>query len=110
MSFVHLHVHSEYSLLDGASRIKDLVKRAKDFDMPALALTDHGVMYGAVNFSNAAKGPGTKGIIGGELTAAGPGGADRHSRDANATGLVALCKDMTGYQNLVKLVSRGFSE
>jgi DNA polymerase-3 subunit alpha len=109
MSFVHLHVHSEYSLLDGASRLKDLVKRALQYEMPALALTDHGVMYGAVNFFNAAKGSDLKAIIGCELYVT-KNRHDRTSRDANSHGLVALCKTKEGYENLVKLVSRGFSE
>ncbi|MBC7542441.1 MAG: DNA polymerase III subunit alpha, partial [Candidatus Sericytochromatia bacterium] len=110
MSFVHLQVHSEYSLLDGASRIADLVKRAKGFEMPAMALTDHGVMYGSVGFFNKCKAAGIKAIIGCELYVARGARTDRSSRNANATNLVALCKTKEGYQNLVKLVSRGFSE
>jgi DNA polymerase-3 subunit alpha len=109
MSFVHLHVHSEYSLLDGASRLKDLVKRAQKHAMPALAVTDHGVMYGAVNFFNAAKGSDLKAIIGCELYVT-KNRHDRSTKDANASHLVALCKTKEGYENLVKLVSRGFSE
>src|SRR3989304_2209738 len=66
-NFVHLHTHSEYSLLDGASRIKDLVNKAKEFEMPALALTDHGVMYGAIDFYETAKKEGIKPIIGCEV-------------------------------------------
>lgn len=75
--FVHLHVHSEYSLLDGLSRVKDLARRAKELHMPAIALTDHGVMYGVVEFARACRGAGVKPIIGLEAYVAPRGMADK---------------------------------
>jgi DNA polymerase III subunit alpha len=77
MSFVHLHVHTEYSLLDGFSNIKKLVKRAKALDMPAVAITDHGTMFGAIDFFNAAQAEGIKPIIGIEAYMAARGMRDR---------------------------------
>ena len=110
--FVHLHVHSEYSLLDGACRIGDLVRRAKELGQPAVALTDHGVMYGAVDFYKAAKAAGIKPIIGCEVYVAPRSRFDRdHERgDDKPNHLVLLCRDETGYRNLCALVSRGFTE
>lgn len=110
--FVHCHVHSEYSLLDGASRIPELVKRAAKYDMPALALTDHGVMYGAIEFYRKAKEAGIKPIIGMEAYMA-PG--SRLDKSPNKTGknyshLVLLAKNRTGYMNLVKLNTMGHLE
>ncbi len=112
MSFVHLHVHSEYSLLDGAIRIKDLVARAKEFEMPAVALTDHGVMYGVMDFYKEAKKNGIKPIIGCEVYVATRSRLDRDSSsgDAERGHLVLLCKNNEGYKNLTKLVSLGFLE
>ena len=112
MSFVHLHVHSEYSLLDGAIRIKDLVSKAKEFNMPAVALTDHGVMYGVVDFYKEAKKEWIKPIIGSEVYVAS---RSRFDKDANAGDaerghLILLCKNNEGYKNLTKLVSLGFIE
>ncbi|MDH3270053.1 MAG: DNA polymerase III subunit alpha [Gemmatimonadota bacterium] len=113
MSFVHLHTHSEYSLLDGANRISDLVRKAKEHEMPGLALTDHGCMFGAWTFHKQAKKAGLKPIIGMEAYVA-PGA--RHDRSRSGQGerayyhLVLLARDMQGYKNLVKLSSIGFTE
>lgn len=107
--FVHLHVHSEYSLLDGASRIQKLVKRAADLQMKSLALTDHGVMFGVVEFYKACKKHGINPIIGCEVYTAARSRLDRDPRlDADQGHLVLLAKNQTGYQNLMKLVSTGF--
>lgn len=109
--FVHLHVHSEYSLLDGACRIKELIQRVKDLGQTAVALTDHGVMYGAVDFYREAKAKGIKPIIGCEVYVAPRTRFDRDAKfDAHPYHLVLLCKNKQGYQNLIKLVSLGFTE
>jgi len=105
-NFVHLHVHSEYSLLDGACRIGDLVASAAEFSMPAIALTDHGVLYGAMEFYAEAKRSGLKPIIGCEMYVAPRGHRDRTARDEYH--LTVLAADAAGYRNLVKLVSIGF--
>ncbi len=113
MSFVHLHTHSEYSLLDGANKLDALVERAAELEMPALALTDHGNLHGAWRFHQAAQARGVKPIIGCEAYVAF---GDRRSKDkpANAPAeyshLVLLARDNVGYQNLVKLVSIGHVE
>jgi DNA polymerase-3 subunit alpha len=111
-NFVHLHLHTAYSLLDGANRVKDVIKRAKELEMPAMAITDHGVMYGAIDFYKTAKAAGVKPIIGCEayLTVGsrkdrinkGPEGVRHH--------LVLLAENFEGYQNLVKMVSLANSE
>jgi DNA polymerase-3 subunit alpha len=106
-SFVHLHLHTEYSTLDGANRINDVLKRAKKYGMPAIAMTDHGVLYGAIDFFQQAKKVGIKPIIGCEVYMAPGLHTDRKAtsgRDA-AYHLTLLAADNTGYQNLVKLVS-----
>lgn len=103
--FVHLHVHSEYSLLDGLGKIKELVGRAKELGMPALALTDHGAMYGVIEFYLAAKAAGIKPIIGVEAYVARRSMYDREAEDKSSSHLLLLAKDYTGYQTLVKLVS-----
>ena len=109
--FVHLHVHSEYSLLDGMCRIKDLPKRAKELGMPAIALTDHGVMYGAVGFFDACKNEGVKPIIGCEVYVAPRTRFDKDSSiDTNYSHLILLAKNKQGYQNLTKLVSLSWTE
>jgi len=109
--FVHLHNHSEYSLLDGACRIKDLVSRAVEMDMPAIAVTDHGVLYGVMDFYREAKKHGIKPVIGCEVYVAQRSRFDKESRlDDNSYHLTLLCKNMTGYRNLVELVSRSFLE
>ena len=107
-SFVHLHVHSEYSLLDGACRVGDLVSAAAETGMPALALTDHGVLYGALEFYFAARSKGIKPIIGCEMYVAPRGRLDRSARDEYH--LTVLAINRPGYQNLLKLVSAGFLE
>lgn len=113
MSFVHLHTHSEYSLLDGANRIDDLVRKAKEHEMPALALTDHGCMFGAWTFHKKARKQGVKPIVGMEAYVA-PG--DRRDRSKSGQGerayyhLVLLARDLQGYRNLVKLSSIGYTE
>jgi len=109
MSFVHLHVHSEYSLLDGACRIDKLCQRVKDLGQTAVAVTDHGVMYGAVTFYKAAKAAGIKPVIGCEVYVAPRRMQDReHGIDNEARHLVLLCENETGYKNLCFLVSEAF--
>ena len=111
MAFTHLHVHTEYSLLDGACRIDKLAARAKELGFRNLAITDHGVMYGAVAFYEACIQEGIKPIIGCEVYVAPRGRTDReHGVDSEYTHLILLCKDETGYRNLCYLVSMGFIE
>ena len=110
MSFVHLHVHTEYSLLDGACRIPLLVKRVKELGQSAVAITDHGVMYGCVDFYKAAKKAGVKPIIGCEVYVATRTRFDKVNRIDGSNHLVLLCKNETGYKNLIKMVSAGFTE
>ena len=111
MAFTHLHVHSEYSLVDGACRIKDLVKRAAELGQTAVAITDHGVMYGAVAFYKEAKSRGIKPIIGCEVYVAPRSRFDKdREQDSVRYHLVLLCKNETGYKNLCQLVSRAFTE
>ncbi len=105
-AFVHLHVHSEYSLLDGACRIPKLIEHVKALGQTAVALTDHGVMYGVMPFYQAAKEAGIKPILGCEVYVARRTRHDReHSLDSKSYHLILLCENQTGYQNLVKLVS-----
>lgn len=107
--FVHLHVHSEFSLLDGANRIKDLPVRAKELGMKAIAITDHGVMYGAIDFYKACKKEGIKPIIGCEVYVAPRSRFDKDGQiDKEYNHLILLAKDNKGYKNLSKLVSIGF--
>ena len=109
MSFVHLHVHTEYSLLDGACRIAGLMDRVKELGQDAIAITDHGVMYGAIDFYKAAKAAGVKPIIGCEVYVAPRTRFDKvHALDREAYHLVLLCENETGYRNLSYMVSRGF--
>ncbi|MBE6759142.1 MAG: DNA polymerase III subunit alpha [Ruminococcaceae bacterium] len=109
--FVHLHVHSEYSLLDGACRLTRLVKAVKEMGQTAVALTDHGVMYGVVDFYRLAKKEGIKPIIGCEVYVARRTRFDKeHGKDSDSYHLVLLCENATGYQNLIKLVSLAWTE
>lgn len=113
MAFTHLHVHTEYSLLDGSCKIKELIDRAKELGMQSLAITDHGVMYGVIDFYKAAVAAGIKPIIGCEVYVAPE---SRFDREAGGQGddryyhLVLLAENDTGYHNLMKIVSRGFTE
>ena len=109
--FVHLHIHSEFSLLDGANRIKDLPVRAKELGMKAMAITDHGVMYGAIDFYKACKKEGIKPIIGCEVYVAPHSRFDKQPGiDNKYNHLILLAKNNQGYKNLSKLVSIGFTE
>ena len=111
MAFVHLHVHSEYSLLDGACRIRDLPARAAALGQTACAVTDHGVMYGAVAFYKACQAAGIRPVIGCEVYVAPRTRFDKEREyDSARYHLVLLCENMTGYRNLCKLVSRSFTE
>lgn len=110
MGFVHLHNHTEYSLLDGAAKIEDLVDRAAEYGMPACAITDHGVMYGALTFYKKCKSKGIKPIIGCEVYVTGDRFARTGRRGDSACHLVLLAENNTGYQNLCRLVSLGFLE
>ena len=111
MSFTHLHVHTEYSLLDGSNKIKECVARVKELGMDSCAITDHGVMFGVIDFYRAAKDAGIKPILGCEVYVAPnsrfdkePGGEERYHH------LVLLAENNEGYANLVKIVSAGFTE
>lgn len=106
--FTHLHLHTEYSLLDGACRIEPLMERVKELGQTAVAITDHGVMYGCVDFYKAAKKAGIKPIIGCEVYVASRTRFDKVNRIDGSYHLVLLCKNETGYKNLIKLVSAGF--
>ena len=109
MSFAHLHVHTEYSLLDGACRIDGMMDRVKELGQTAVAITDHGVMYGCIDFYKAAKAAGVKPIIGCEVYVARRGMADRvHGIDNDPYHLVLLCENRKGYENLCLLVSQAF--
>ena len=113
MSFAHLHVHTEYSLLDGSNKIKECVARVKELGMNSVAITDHGVMYGVIDFYRAAKAAGIKPVLGCEVYVA-PG--SRFDKEAVGSGddryyhLVLLAENDIGYHNLMKIVSRGFTE
>ncbi|HEY8408161.1 MAG TPA: DNA polymerase III subunit alpha [Gaiellaceae bacterium] len=104
--FVHLHVHSEYSILDGACRIPDLAQRAAELEMPAVTLTDHGSLAGAVELTKAAKKEGVKAVLGCEVYVAD----DRHAQQKGYAHLTLLAEDNTGYANLIKLSSLGYLE
>ena len=109
--FVHLHLHSEYSLLDGALRVKDIPAAAKKAGQSAVALTDHGAMYGVVPFYEACKAEGVKPIIGCEVYVAPRSRFDRtHQKDYQGNHLVLLCKNDVGYHNLIRMVSLSFTE
>ena len=112
MRFAHLHVHTEYSLLDGSNKITEYVNRVKELGMDSAAITDHGVMYGVIDFYRAAKAAGIRPILGCEVYVApgsmydkeNTGGEDRYYH------LVLLAENNTGYSNLMKIVSKGFTE
>ena len=112
MAFAHLHVHTEYSLLDGSNKIKEYVRRVKELGMDSAAITDHGVMYGVLDFYREAKAAGINPVIGCEVYVAPnsrfdkelTGGEDRYYH------LVLLAENNTGYANLMKIVSKGFTE
>ena len=110
MAFTHLHVHTEYSLLDGSCKIKELAARAKELGMDSMAVTDHGVMYGVIDFYRAAKEVGIKPIIGCEVYVAPGSRFDRETSNGEDRyyHLVLLAENDTGYHNLMKIVSRGF--
>ncbi len=112
MNFTHLHVHTEYSLLDGASKIKELVARTKELGMDSIAITDHGVMYGVIDFYRAAKEAGIRPIIGCEVYVAPGSRFDRENNQGEEryNHLVLLAENDTGYKNLMKIVSKGFTE
>ena len=101
--FVHLHVHTEYSLLDGASRIHQLIDRAKELNMPAIAITDHGSMYGVIDFYKAAKAKGVKPIIGCEVYVAPKSRFDKMAVDGESYyHLILLAENQQGYKNLIE--------
>ncbi len=109
--FVHLHVHTEYSLLDGANRIKDLISRAAEFGMKSVAITDHGVMFGVIDFYKEAKKKGIKPILGCEVYTAKRSRFDKQTNiDSELGHLILLAKDIQGYKNLMKIVSAGFTD
>ncbi len=111
MAFTHLHLHTEYSLLDGACRINKLMDAVKDLGQTSVAITDHGVMYGAVDFYKAAKEKGIKPIIGCECYVAARTRHDKvHGLDNERYHLVLLCENNTGYQNLIAMVSKAWTE
>lgn len=112
MSFIHLHVHTEYSLLDGSNKIKEYVSRLKELNMNAGAITDHGVMYGVIDFYKEAKAAGINPILGCEVYVA-PG--SRFEKEASVSDdryshLILLAENNIGYTNLSHIVSRGFTE
>ncbi|MBQ8408705.1 MAG: DNA polymerase III subunit alpha [Clostridia bacterium] len=108
--FVHLHLHSEYSLLDGACRISEIPARIRECDQDAVAITDHGNMYGVIEFYKTCKKEGIKPIIGCEVYVATSSRFDKRNNTDSYYHLVLLCKNMTGYKNLIHLVSKGFTE
>ena len=108
--FTHLHVHTEYSLLDGMCRIPQLVSRAKELGMDSLAITDHGAMYGVIEFYRVAREAGIKPIIGCEVYLAPGSRSGRDAADRNHYHLVLLAKNYTGYQNLIQLVTKAHLE
>ena len=110
MPFAHLHVHTEYRLLDGSAKIKELVQRVKELGMDSIAITDHGAMYGAVEFYKAALDAGVKPIIGCEVYVAEGSRFKKEGKGGGYYHMVLLAENNEGYQNLIKLVSYGFTE
>lgn len=112
MAFAHLHVHTEYSLLDGSNKIKEYVNRVKELGMTAAAITDHGVMFGVIDFYKAARAAGIHPVLGCEVYVAPGSRFDRETThgDDRYYHLVLLAENNQGYQNLMKIVSKGFVE
>ncbi|MBR6472664.1 MAG: PHP domain-containing protein, partial [Firmicutes bacterium] len=111
MGFTHLHLHTEYSLLDGAARIKDVVSRAKELGMTSLAITDHGAMFGVVDFYKECKAQGIKPIIGCEVYTAARSHLNKDADfDKRQGHLILLAENEQGYKNLIKIVSIGYTE
>jgi len=110
MSFTHLHVHTEYSLLDGLSKIKKLTSLAKEYGMPALAITDHGNMYGAVEFYKSCQKNDIKPIIGCEIYTTPFSRFEKTAASRQTNHLILIAKDNQGYKNLMKIVSIGHLE
>ena len=110
MSFAHLHVHTEYSLLDGISRIPELVQHASSLDMEALAITDHGTFHGVVDFYSACRDAGIRPVIGCELYVAHQGRRDHSPLERSPHHLVLLARDNAGYRNLMQLVTLAHTE
>lgn len=110
--FVHLHLHSQYSLLDGAIKIPDLIAKIKEYKMPAVAMTDHGVLFGAMEFYSSVQASGLKPIVGCEVYVAPGSRHDKGGRngDSRSNHLILLCENLKGYKNLCKLVTLGFQE
>ena len=108
MSFSHLHLHTSYSLLDGAGRISDMIKRVKELGQKAVAITDHGVMYGVIDFFSEAILNGIKPIIGCEIYVVKGSRYDRPGSKEDRYHLILLCENDTGYKNLTRIVSEGF--
>ena len=107
-NFVHLHVHTQYSLLDGAIRVGDLVQRAKEYRMPAMAITDHGNMFGSVEFYLACRAAEIKPILGMEAYVAFGDRTERGPRGSGNNHLVLLARNETGFRNLIKLTSQSY--
>ena len=112
MSFVHLHTHTEYSLLDGSNKIREYVSRVKELGMDSAAITDHGVMYGVVDFYEACRKQGIRPVLGCEVYVAPGSRFDREnvSGEDRYYHLILLAENNTGYRNLIKIVSKGFTE
>ena len=108
--FIHLHVHTAYSLLDGAVRVPDLLKRAADLEMPAVAITDHGSLFGVLDFYQKAKAAGIKPLLGCEVYVAPGSRHDRKAGKGDNHHLVLLAMDRQGYQNLIQLVTKAHLE
>ena len=111
MEFAHLHVQTEYSLLDGSSKISEIVRQAKELGMDSLAITDHGAMYGVIDFYKACQEQGIHPVIGCEVYVAEKSRFQKEGRsDAEYYHLVLLAENQTGYENLIKMVSKGLSK
>ena len=108
--FTHLHVHTEYSLLDGMCRLPQLISRAKELGMSTLAITDHGVMYGVIQFYLAAREAGIRPIIGSEVYVASDSRLSHSAKDKDSYHLILLAKNQTGYRNLIQLTTKAHLE